>query len=160
MAPCGRFDLYRWLGHGTVFAIAASIDLYLSRSSFKAELGSAMPTAGGLYWWTFHFASPATRRPLSFLVGYSNTLGLISGLCGVDYAFSLMLLSIVIIANDGNWEPSNGHVYGVFLACLLCHAMLATRFNHIMGKIQTVSVIMNILMIIATILGVILLQFI
>ena len=119
----------------------------------KAELGSAMPTAGGLYWWTFHFASPATRRPLSFLVGYSNTLGLISGLCGVDYAFSLMLLSIVIIANDGHWEPTDGHVYGIFLACLLCHAVLATRFNHIMGKIQTVSVIMNVVMIVATILG-------
>lgn len=114
-----------------------------------------MPTAGGLYWWTFHFASPATRRPLSFLVGYSNTLGLISGLCGVDYAFSLMLLSIVIITNDGHWEPSNGHVYGIFLACLFCHAALATRFNHIVGKIQTISVMMNVVMIVATILGVI-----
>lgn len=43
-----------------------------------------MPTSGGLYWWTHFFASPATRNPLSFLVGYSNTLGLVGGLCSID----------------------------------------------------------------------------
>jgi amino acid transporter len=49
-----------------------------------ADLGSAMPTSGGLYWWTHFFASPSTRNPLSFLVGYSNTLGLVGGLCSID----------------------------------------------------------------------------
>ena len=49
-----------------------------------ADLGSAMPTSGGLYWWTHFFASPATRNPLSFLVGYSNTLGFVGGLCSID----------------------------------------------------------------------------
>lgn len=34
-----------------------------------------MPTSGGLYYWTHYFASPKTRNALSFLVGYSNTLG-------------------------------------------------------------------------------------
>ena len=29
-----------------------------------ADLGSAMPTSGGLYWWTHFFASPKTRNPL------------------------------------------------------------------------------------------------
>jgi amino acid transporter len=49
-----------------------------------ADLGSAMPTSGGLYWWTHFFASPRARNPLSFLVGYSNTLGLVGGLCSID----------------------------------------------------------------------------
>lgn len=43
-----------------------------------------MPTSGGLYWWTHYFASENTRRPLCFLVGYSNTLGLVGGLCSID----------------------------------------------------------------------------
>jgi hypothetical protein len=38
-------------------------------------------TSGGLYWWTHFFASPKTRNALSFLVGYSNTIGLVGGLC-------------------------------------------------------------------------------
>ena len=56
----------------------------------KADLGSAMPTSGGLYWWTHFFSSPKTRNPLCFLVGYSNTLGLVGGFCSIDcedYAF-------------------------------------------------------------------------
>jgi amino acid transporter len=49
-----------------------------------ADMASAMPTAGGLYWWTHYFAGEKWKNPLSFLVGYSNTLGLIGGICSVD----------------------------------------------------------------------------
>lgn len=34
-----------------------------------SELGSAAPTAGGLYYWTFKFSSPRYRKLLSWLVG-------------------------------------------------------------------------------------------
>lgn len=43
---------------------------------------------------THYFASPKTRNALSFLVGYSNTLGLVGGLCSIDYGFALMFLSV------------------------------------------------------------------
>ena len=52
-------------------------------------------------------------RP-GFLVGYSNTLGLVGGLCSVDYGFALMFLSVIVVARDGNWTPSNG---GMFFSC-------------------------------------------
>lgn len=118
-----------------------------------ADLGSAMPTSGGLYWWTHYFSSPATRNPLSFLVGYSNTLGLIGGLVSIDYGFSLMFLSVIVIARDGNWTPSNGVVYATFLACVLCHATVASVMSKIMGKLQTVFVVMNFILIAATIIA-------
>lgn len=47
-------------------------------------MASGMPTAGGLYWWTHYFAGERYKNALSFLVGYSNTLGLIGGMCSVD----------------------------------------------------------------------------
>ncbi|EON62232.1 hypothetical protein W97_01453 [Coniosporium apollinis CBS 100218] len=118
-----------------------------------ADLGSAMPTSGGLYWWTHFFASPKTRNPLSFLVGYSNTLGLVGGLCSIDYGFSLMFLSVIVIARDGEWEPSNGVIYAVFLGCVLCHGVLASCLSKIMGKLQTVFVVMNFVLIFATIIA-------
>lgn len=49
-----------------------------------ADLASSMPTSGGLYWATFCLAGEKSRKPLSFLVGYSNTLGLIGGLVSID----------------------------------------------------------------------------
>ncbi|KUJ21531.1 amino acid transporter [Mollisia scopiformis] len=97
-----------------------------------ADLGSAMPTSGGLYWWTHFFASPRTRNALSFLVGYSNTLGLVGGLCSIDYGFALMFCSVIVISRDGNWTPSNGDI---------------------MGKLQTVFVAMNLILIAATIIA-------
>lgn len=118
-----------------------------------ADLGSAMPTSGGLYWWTHFFASPKTRNALSFLVGYSNTLGLVGGLCSIDYGFSLMFLSVIVIARDGNWTPSNGVVYAVFLCCVLLHGVLASSLSKVMGKLQTVFSIANFVVITATIIA-------
>ncbi|KAG4423114.1 hypothetical protein IFR04_003751 [Cadophora malorum] len=118
-----------------------------------ADLGSAMPTSGGLYWWTHYFASPKTRNALSFLVGYSNTLGLVGGLCSIDYGFALMFCSVIVIARDGEWTPSNGVVYAVFLACVLCHGILASTLSKVMGKLQTVFVVMNLILIAATIIA-------
>lgn len=43
-----------------------------------------MPTAGGLYFWTHYFSGGKWKNPLSFIVGYSNTIGLIGGVCSID----------------------------------------------------------------------------
>ncbi|KAI9660534.1 MAG: GABA-specific high-affinity permease [Bathelium mastoideum] len=118
-----------------------------------ADLGSAMPTSGGLYWWTHYFASPRTRNPLAFLVGYSNTLGLVGGLCSIDYGFALMFLSVIVIARDGNWTPSSGDVYAVFLGCVLLHGVIATIGQRVMGRLQTVFVVMNLVLIAATLIA-------
>ncbi|KAG9242428.1 gaba permease [Calycina marina] len=118
-----------------------------------ADLGSAMPTSGGLYWWTHYLASPKTKNALSFLVGYSNTLGLVGGFCSIDYGFALMFLSVIVIVRDGEWGPSNGQVYGVFLACVVCHGILASTLSKIMGKLQSVFVMMNLILILATIIA-------
>ncbi|KAF2204911.1 amino acid transporter [Delitschia confertaspora ATCC 74209] len=118
-----------------------------------ADLGSAMPTSGGLYWWTHYFASPKTRNALSFLVGYSNTLGLVGGLCSIDYGFALMFVSVIVIARDGEWQPSNGIVYVVFLCCVVLHGILASTLSKVMGKLQTVFVVANFVLITATVIA-------
>ncbi|EWC44177.1 hypothetical protein DRE_07002 [Drechslerella stenobrocha 248] len=117
-----------------------------------ADLGSAMPTAGGLYWWTHYFSAPGWKNPLSFLVGYSNTIGLIGGLCSIDYGFALMLISVVVISTDGAFVPTNGIVYCVFLGCVLSHAVVVTFASKIMGKLQTVFTVANLLLIAATVI--------
>ncbi len=64
-----------------------------------------------------------------------------------------MLLSVVVIARDGNWTPSNGAIYGTFLACVCCHGILASTMSKIMGKLQTVFVVANFILIFATIIA-------
>ncbi|KAL2048072.1 hypothetical protein ABVK25_011057 [Lepraria finkii] len=143
--PAGPVGLvWGWfIASGLIFVVGLAI----------ADLGSAMPTAGGLYWWTHFFASAKWRNPLCFLVGYSNTLGLVGGLCSIDYGFALMFLSVIVVARDGNWTPTNGDIYGTFLACVLCHGILASIMSKIMGKLQTVFVVMNFILIFATVIA-------
>ncbi|KAI9701264.1 MAG: GABA-specific high-affinity permease [Candelina mexicana] len=67
--------------------------------------------------------------------------------------FALMFLSVVVIARDGAWTPSNGIIYGVFLVTVLCHGVIASVMSRIMGKLQTVSVVVNFVLIFATVIA-------
>ena len=64
-----------------------------------------------------------------------------------------MFLSVIVVARDGNWTPSNGVIYGTFLACVCCHGILASTMSKIMGKLQTVFVVANFILIFATIIA-------
>ncbi|KKK13319.1 GABA permease (Uga4) [Aspergillus ochraceoroseus] len=118
-----------------------------------ADMASAMPTAGGLYWWTHYFAGDQYKNPLSFLVGYSNTLGLIGGICSVDYTLSLMILACVSIARDGNWTASQGTIYGLYAGLICVHAISTILASHIMPRIQTFCIYINIAIVIATVIA-------
>lgn len=143
--PAGPVGLvWGWfLASGFIFIVGLSM----------AELGSSMPTSGGLYYWTHYYSSAKMRNPLSFLVGYSNTLGLVGGLCSIDYGFALMFLSVIVIARDGNWAPTSGIVYAVFLCTVIAHAVIASSFSKIMGKLQSVSSFMQFALILASIIA-------
>jgi uncharacterized protein involved in response to NO len=64
-----------------------------------------------------------------------------------------MLTSVAVLATDGTWTPSDGVVYAVFLACVICHGILASSFSKVMGKLQTAFVVMNFVLIFATIIA-------
>ncbi|ROW10900.1 hypothetical protein VPNG_05362 [Cytospora leucostoma] len=140
--PAGM--VWSWfLASGCIFVVGLAM----------ADLGSAMPTSGGLYWWTHYFSSAETRNYLCFLVGYSNSLGLIGGLCSINYGFALMFCAVIVISTDGSWSPSNGIIYVVFLVCTLTHGVLASILTKVMNKLQTFAVFLNIALILSTIIA-------
>ncbi|EEQ29902.1 GABA-specific permease [Microsporum canis CBS 113480] len=118
-----------------------------------ADLGSALPTSGGLYWWTHHFAAAKWKNPLSFLVGYSNTIGLIGGICSVDYSFVLMVFAIVSFVRDGEWMASRNLIYGVYAATIVTHGVLAILAAPIMHRIQTACIVANVGLVLATVIA-------
>ncbi|KAI9838121.1 MAG: hypothetical protein M1819_006277 [Sarea resinae] len=143
--PAGPVGMvWGWfLASGLIFVVGLAM----------ADLGSAMPTSGGLYWWTHFFSSPKSRNPLCFLVGYSNTLGLIGGLVSIDYGFATMFLAVIQISKDGTWTPSRGDLYAVFVGTVLLHGVCASVLSKVMGKLQTVFVILNVIVVLATIIA-------
>ncbi|KAL4909464.1 hypothetical protein BDW74DRAFT_187572 [Aspergillus multicolor] len=144
--PAGPVGMV-WVGW-----LAASVFIFIVGLAM-ADLASAMPTAGGLYFWTHYFSGEKWKNPLSFVVGYSNTLGLIGGVCSIDYGFATMLLAIVSIARDGNWSASRPVVYGTYVGCVVVHGLIATFFARIMPKIQSVCIVTNVGLVIATALA-------
>lgn len=113
-----------------------------------SELASAIPTAGGLYYWTYHYAPDSIRIPVSFLVGNTNTIALASGLCSIDYGFAKELLSIVYIAKDGDFNITRGIVYGVYAACIVSHIATACIASYGIAKLQSLSVICNVALVV------------
>ncbi|KAE8412585.1 amino acid/polyamine transporter I [Aspergillus pseudocaelatus] len=132
--------------------LAASVFIFIVGLAM-ADLASAMPTAGGLYFWTHYFSADRWKNPLSFVVGYSNTIGLLGGVCSVDYGFATMLLSVVSLSHDGNWTASRAVVYGTYVACVVVHGLIATFFGRIMPKIQSACIVSNVGLVLATALA-------
>ncbi|KAJ6021919.1 GABA-specific permease [Penicillium herquei] len=132
--------------------LVASVFIFIV-SLAMADLASAMPTAGGLYFWTHYYAAEKWKNALSFVVGYSNTIGLIGGICSIDYGFANMLLSMISIARDGNWTASRPVIYGTYVATVVAHGLIATFFGRIMPKIQSICIFLNVGLVFATVVA-------
>lgn len=124
----------------------------LSVGVAMSELGSAMPTSGGLYWWTFKFAPAKVKKPLCWLAGYANTLGLIGGLCGIDYGFAEMFLSVPAITRP-DFSPNKYETYGIFVACVLSHMAVGCVATKHLSKLQTFCIVINLLVIVITVIA-------
>lgn len=145
LLPAGGYDMiWGWL-------VASSCIVAVGLA--MAELGSSLPTSGGLHWWTYHFAPSKAKQPLSFLVGYTNALGLTGGTMFVDYCFAQIFASMIVVCTDGKWNPSPYVVYGIFAVCVVSHAYVGSIGTKHMANIQTVCICANIAIIIVMIIA-------
>ncbi|KXN86792.1 hypothetical protein AN958_09643 [Leucoagaricus sp. SymC.cos] len=118
-----------------------------------AELGSAAPTAGGLYYWTFKFSSQRFRKLLSWLIGYINTSGYIVGMASLDWSCATQLLVAVNIGTGGKFEATNAPTYGVYCALLFLYAILASLATKVIAKLQYPYVFLNIALFLVVIIA-------
>jgi len=118
-----------------------------------AELGSAAPTSGGLYYWSFKFGSPRWRRLLSWVVGYSNTIGLIAGVASVDWGCAVQLMAAVSIGSNQTFTATTGQTFGVYVLILVLHATVSSLATPIVARLQTVYVVLNVLLCLAIIIA-------
>ncbi|KZV65292.1 amino acid transporter [Peniophora sp. CONT] len=123
-------------------------------SAAIAELGSAMPTSGGLYYWTYSFSSPQYKTILAWMVGYSNTIGNLAAVASVEWGFSLQLMATITIATHGAFIPTRGQIYGVYVAALLVHGTICSvgavkYIARVQSLITTLNVVLALVVIIA-----------
>ncbi|KAJ3553647.1 hypothetical protein NM688_g3497 [Phlebia brevispora] len=144
--PCGGpvALIWGWTVCGTfVMTVALSI----------AELSSAAPTAGGLYFWTFKYASPRWRYLLSWIAGYSNTMCGVAGMASGTWALAVQLMAAVSIGTNQEFIPTTGQIYALYVALFIVTAFAASFATQTVAYLERVYMALNILLCVAVIIA-------
>ncbi|KAI0027596.1 amino acid/polyamine transporter I [Vararia minispora EC-137] len=125
----------------------------LSISLSIAELGSAAPTSGGLYYWTHTFASPRYKNVLAWVVGYSNSVGNIASVASVAWGFSLQLTAAISIASNFSFVATTAQTYGIFIAALVVYGITCSVAVKYIARLQPLYIVLNVLLCLAIIIA-------
>ncbi|KAF8694665.1 hypothetical protein AX14_001959 [Amanita brunnescens Koide BX004] len=110
-----------------------------------AELGSAAPTSGGLYFWTFMFSSPKWRHFLAWIVAYCNTISNIAALASTDWGCAVQIMAAASISSGLTFQATSAQTFGVYCAILLAHGSICSLNPAVMARLQRPYVILNVL---------------
>ncbi|KAH6659532.1 amino acid permease, variant [Truncatella angustata] len=96
-----------------------------------AELMSAYPTSGGMYFVTKH-VFPEDKVPLAaWIIGWSNFLGQTAGAASLGYSIAQMILAAVVIGSeqdDGTfaYTPTAEVTVALSIVILICHGIICS----------------------------------
>lgn len=99
-----------------------------------AELASAYPTSGGLYW----FASRLGRPAHGWFTGWFNLVGQIAVTAAIDYGAAIFVTAVLEVLGVGLGTDRNTIFY-VFTAILILHALMNVLGPHLVTRINMVS---------------------
>ncbi|KAI0635035.1 amino acid/polyamine transporter I [Trametes polyzona] len=119
-----------------------------------AELGSAAPTAGGLYYWTWTYATPRWRKVLAWIfTSTSNSVGFVAGLASIDWGCAVQIMAGVSIGTNESFTPTTGQIFAVYAALLVCHSVIGSLATSVIARLQGVCVALNVLLCVAIIIA-------
>lgn len=104
---------------GMVWAYLIGCLLLVPVALSLGELGSAMPTSGGLYYWVARLCPSWCRAFMCWLAGYMNMLGYISIYASTCYAATLILGAAASIGTNNNFIPTQYIDYGIFVGTVI-----------------------------------------
>ncbi|KAA1473606.1 APC amino acid permease [Dentipellis sp. KUC8613] len=118
-----------------------------------AELSSAAPMSGGLYYWTHKLSSPRYKNVLSWVVGYCNSLGLISNIAAGDWGIAVQIMAAVSISRDMEFVPTTGQTFGVFIAIMVVQGFLNSMAAKYFARLQNLYMLINIALCFIVLIG-------
>ncbi|CCH45754.1 GABA-specific permease [Wickerhamomyces ciferrii] len=109
-----------------------------------AELASAIPTSGGLYYWTYHYAPVKYKAALSFLVGTTNSMALAGAVCSITYAFAQQFITAIYLGLDGSFKITDAMIYGAFAGAIIIEMCVTCFSTKSTSKLQMLSIVCNV----------------
>lgn len=113
--------------------VAVSLILFIALS--MSELVSAMPTSGGIYYWSAKLGKPIH----GWLTGWLNLIGLVAASASVAYGFSSFSLTL-LNRYFPSINPSNLQtVFGVFILTIVIQYLITVYWSKIIHLVENVS---------------------
>ena len=105
-----------------------------------AEIVSAIPSAGGPYFWAAILA-PKKHAPFaSWVTGWFNLLGQVAITTGITFGAATL---ITTLAEVKGFVPTAGRTLGVYAALLFSHGMVNSFGVHILRYLNNTSIILH-----------------
>ncbi|CZR62084.1 probable amino acid permease 2 (AAP-2) [Phialocephala subalpina] len=114
-----------------------------------AELVSAYPTSGGLYFTISRLAPQEWVPSLSWITGWINLLGQIAGVASSEYGAAQMLLAAVSIGSDFSYEITTNTTIGVMAALTVLTGLVNSMSTYWMEKMTKTYVIFHVLVLVS-----------
>ncbi|WP_307717978.1 amino acid permease [Streptomyces sp. V4I23] len=117
--------LWGWVGVG-LFVLCVGMAL--------AEVTSAYPTSGALYYMAHQLGGPRW----GWYTGWLNLLGLLGAIAGIDYGAALFTSAFLNL--QWGFEPTSGWILVIFACILLLHASLNLFGVRLVSILNSISV--------------------
>ncbi|UJR32263.1 hypothetical protein I4U23_019728 [Adineta vaga] len=105
-----------------------------------AEICSAYPTAGGLYYWTGILVPQRHKALASWFTGWFNLIGQFAVTAAIDFGLAMLIGSIISISFNMQWSPQPYHIILIHLMIIISQGIcnsLGIRFLSWLTYIST-----------------------
>ncbi|KAJ4818103.1 Amino-acid permease BAT1-like protein [Rhynchospora pubera] len=114
-----------------------------------AEICSAYPTSGGLYYWSARLAGKDWAPLASWITGWFNIVGLWACTTSVDFSLAQLLQVIILLstggANGGGYTASKYLVLGFHGALLVSHGIINSLPIQVLALFGKLGALWNVL---------------
>jgi amino acid transporter len=105
-----------------------------------AEICSAYPTAGGLYYWSAKLAPGKSGPWWSWFTGWFNLLGQVAVTAGISFGCSFSVAAFLAEWTGNSYWLSPGHVLGILAVVLALQGVLNTFNVRLVAMLNDISV--------------------
>lgn len=105
-----------------------------------AEICSAYPTSGGLYYWTGILVPQRHKAVASWFTGWFNLIGQFAVTAAINFGLAMLIGSVISMMTNLQWSPQPYHLILIHLGVNISHGVcnsLGVRFLTCLTYIST-----------------------
>lgn len=107
-----------------------------------AEIVSAIPTAGGPYFWAAMLAPPKYAPFFSWVTGWFNFVGQFAVTTGITFGCAGLISTTATVQNP-DFVPTAGKTVGIFAALLVSHGLVNSFGVHFLRYLNNSSIVLH-----------------